>query len=74
MICSCNSFLLSVVIHRIKDKVFPPVPTPVIPDFTPYQPETQVRHFYQACVVVKHVWSFCLFELLTARLFVVHTL
>ncbi|KAE8294044.1 hypothetical protein D5F01_LYC06988 [Larimichthys crocea] len=33
-VCTC-------ILKRIKDKIFPPVPTPVIPDFTPYQPETQ---------------------------------
>lgn len=28
---------------RIKNKVFPPVPKPVIPEFSPCQPENQVR-------------------------------
>ncbi|XP_034738233.1 interleukin-12 receptor subunit beta-1 isoform X2 [Etheostoma cragini] len=32
--CTCNS-------KRIKSKILPPVPTPFIPDFIPYQPESQ---------------------------------
>ncbi|XP_037627105.1 interleukin-12 receptor subunit beta-1 isoform X1 [Sebastes umbrosus] len=29
------------ILKRIKNKIFPPVPTPVIPDFSPYQAECQ---------------------------------
>ncbi|XP_034002317.1 uncharacterized protein LOC117495267 isoform X4 [Trematomus bernacchii] len=32
--CTC-------ILKRIKDNIFPAVPTPVIPDFIPYQPESQ---------------------------------
>ncbi|TDH08741.1 hypothetical protein EPR50_G00100410 [Perca flavescens] len=32
--CTC-------IFKRIKSKILPPVPTPVIPDFIPYQPESQ---------------------------------
>ncbi|KAM8744687.1 uncharacterized protein il12rb1 isoform 2-T2 [Acanthopagrus schlegelii] len=32
--CTC-------ILKRIKNKIFPPVPTPVIPNFTPYQEESQ---------------------------------
>ncbi|XP_030288211.1 interleukin-6 receptor subunit beta-like isoform X3 [Sparus aurata] len=32
--CTC-------ILKRIKNKIFPPVPTPVIPNFTPYQAESQ---------------------------------
>ncbi|XP_029284788.1 interleukin-12 receptor subunit beta-2-like isoform X1 [Cottoperca gobio] len=32
--CTC-------ILKRIKNKIFSPVPTPVIPDFIPYQPESQ---------------------------------
>ncbi|XP_055364338.1 uncharacterized protein il12rb1 isoform X2 [Betta splendens] len=35
------SMLCTVVLKRIKNKIFPPVPMPVIPDFKPCQPETQ---------------------------------
>uniref|UniRef100_A0A7N8X785 Interleukin 12 receptor subunit beta 1 n=1 Tax=Mastacembelus armatus TaxID=205130 RepID=A0A7N8X785_9TELE len=37
---SFNSFY-SVLIPRIKHKIFPPVPKPVIPDFVPYQAESR---------------------------------
>ncbi|XP_042368332.1 interleukin-12 receptor subunit beta-2 [Plectropomus leopardus] len=33
-VCTCT-------LKRIKNKVFPPVPKPVLPDFIPYQPESQ---------------------------------
>ncbi|KAM9358382.1 interleukin-12 receptor subunit beta-2 [Symphorus nematophorus] len=29
------------ILKKIKNKIFPPVPTPVIPAFTPHQPESQ---------------------------------
>lgn len=32
--CTC-------ILKRIQNKIFPPVPTPVIPDLIPYQPESQ---------------------------------
>ncbi|XP_008277613.1 leukemia inhibitory factor receptor [Stegastes partitus] len=35
------TILCTVILKRIKNRIFPPVPTPVIPDFTPYQPECQ---------------------------------
>ncbi|XP_051232472.1 leukemia inhibitory factor receptor isoform X7 [Dicentrarchus labrax] len=35
------STVCTFILKRIKNKIFPPVPTPVIPDFTPCQPESQ---------------------------------
>ncbi|XP_063747661.1 leukemia inhibitory factor receptor-like isoform X3 [Eleginops maclovinus] len=35
------STLCTCILKRIKDKIFPAVPTPVIRDFIPYQPESQ---------------------------------
>ncbi|XP_075944284.1 oncostatin-M-specific receptor subunit beta isoform X1 [Anarhichas minor] len=34
IMCTC-------ILKRIQNKIFPPVPTPVIPDLIPYQPESQ---------------------------------
>ncbi|XP_051232477.1 leukemia inhibitory factor receptor isoform X12 [Dicentrarchus labrax] len=36
------STVCTFILKRIKNKIFPPVPTPVIPDFTPCQPESQM--------------------------------
>ncbi|XP_070688329.1 interleukin-12 receptor subunit beta-1 [Pempheris klunzingeri] len=35
------SIMCTFILKRVKNKVLPPVPTPVIPDFTSYQPESQ---------------------------------
>lgn len=32
-----------VLTYRIKNRILPPVPKPVIPEFTIYQPENQVN-------------------------------
>ncbi|XP_018528533.1 interleukin-12 receptor subunit beta-1 isoform X2 [Lates calcarifer] len=36
-----SSTMCTIILKRIKNKIFPPVPTPVIPDFFTYQPESQ---------------------------------
>ena len=67
------SFPSLLLLLRIKNKIFPPVPTPVIPNFTPYQEESQVRRHHWL-TAVEAVWSSrCLKPSVSGEMFGVST-